>query len=352
MSERWIVTGGCGFIGSNLVASLLEDRVDVVVVDTLVRRGSGENLAWLQQRAGRSGTGKLVHVAADVRNRTDVEHLFSRFGEGSTVVAHLASQAAMTTSVDRPRFDFEVNALGAFNVLEAVRTLAPDAAVLLASTSKVYGDLASLRLEETATRWILPDLPRGLDETTPLSFQGPHGCSKGAADQYFLDYHRTYGLKTVVLRHSSTYGAREFATYDQGWVGWFCEQALRQKREREARRVPLAFTIHGDGKQVRDLLYVDDAVRCHRLAAGAIKGIAGRAYNIGGGMENSLSLLELFTVLEHKLGLEIVYERLAPRASDQKVFVADGARAAADFGFSPQVGVSAGLDRMLEWLRR
>ena len=352
MSERWIVTGGCGFVGSNLAASLLEDHVDVVVVDTLVRRGSAENLAWLQQRAARTGAGKLVHVPADTRSRTDVDHLFSRFGEGSTAVAHLAGQVAMTTSIDRPRYDFEVNVLGAFNVLEAARTHAPHAALLFSSTNKVYGDLAFLRHEETATRWILPDRPRGLDESTPLEFHSPYGCSKGAADQYFLDYHRIYGLKSVVFRHSSMYGGRQFATYDQGWVGWFCEQALRQKREREARRVPLAFTISGDGKQVRDLLYADDLVRCYRLAASAIDRVAGKAYNVGGGMENSLSLLELFTVLERKLGIEIVYERLPPRASDQKVFVADGARAAADFGFAPEVGVSAGLDRMLEWLRR
>lgn len=350
MSGRWIVTGGCGFVGSNLAASLLEDGIDVVVLDTLVRNGSAENLAWLRERAARPGAGKLAHLACDTRSRTDVEHALARWGEGAVAVAHLAGQVAMTTSIERPRYDFEVNVLGAFNVLEAIRAYASQAAALFSSTNKVYGDLSGVRHEEGPTRWLLPDHPHGLDESVPLDFHSPYGCSKGAADQYFLDYHRIFGLRTVVFRHSSMYGGRQYATYDQGWVGWFCQQALRQRAEARAGRTPEPFTISGDGKQVRDLLFAADLVRCYRLAAAAADRIAGRVYNIGGGPENSLSLLELFAALERMVGQPLRFERLPVRQSDQRVFVADGRKAAAEFGFAPAVGVEEGLDRTLEWL--
>ena len=351
MNGHWIITGGCGFVGSNLAAALLDDGVDVVVLDSLVRRGSAENLAWLRARAARPGAGALVHLPTDTRNAGDVAHAFAQHGAGAAAVAHLAGQVAMTTSIERPRLDFETNALGALNVLEGVRAHAPGAAVLFSSTNKVYGDLTAYRHVETATRWTLPDQPRGLDESVPLEFHSPYGCSKGAADQYFLDYHRIFGLRTVVFRHSSMYGGRQFATYDQGWVGWFCGEALRQKAERDAGREPAPFTISGDGKQVRDLLFASDLVRCYRLAQAAIDRVAGQAFNIGGGIENSLSLLELFAALERKVGTKLVYERLPWRASDQKVFVADGEKAARAFGFRPEVGVEEGLDRMLAWLR-
>jgi CDP-paratose 2-epimerase len=292
-----------------------------------------------------------VHLPVDTRIAPDVERVLAEHGPEAVAVAHLAGQVAMTTSIENPRLDFEVNALGALNVLEAVRACASGAPVLFSSTNKVYGDLASLRHVARPTRWTLPDHPRGLDEATPLEFHSPYGCSKGAADQYFLDYHRIFGLRTVVFRHSSMYGGRQFATYDQGWVGWFCGEALRQKAEREAGRTPAPFTVSGDGKQVRDLLFADDLVRCYRLAAGAGDRVAGKAYNIGGGAENSLSLLELFFALERKLGVKLAWEKLPWRASDQKVFVADGTRAARDFGFTPRFGIEEGLDRMLEWLR-
>lgn len=350
MAERWIVTGGCGFIGSNLVASLLEDGLEVVVLDTLVRLGSADNLAWLQERARRPGAGRLVHLRADTRSRTDVDDAFSRHGEGVGTVAHLAGQVAMTTSIERPRYDFEVNALGALNVLEAVRQFTPRALAMFSSTNKVYGDLASLRHAETATRWTLPDHPAGLDETTPLDFHSPYGCSKGAADQYFLDYHRIFGLRTMVFRHSSIYGGRQHATYDQGWVGWFCSEVLRQRREAAAGGRPRPFTMSGDGKQVRDLLHADDLVSCYRRAAAAAERCAGQAYNIGGGAENSLSLLELFSELERLTGQRPAVERLPWRASDQKVFVADCGKAKEAFGWAPRVSRSEGLQRMLRWV--
>jgi len=350
MAEKWIVTGGCGFIGSNLAASLLEDGIEVVVLDTLVRVGSADNLVWIEEKARKPGAGRLVHLRADTRSRTDVDDAFVKHGEGVTAIAHLAGQVAMTTSIERPRYDFEVNALGAMNVLEAIREHTPDAVAMFSSTNKVYGDLAQLRHVEAPTRWTLPDHPRGLDERTPLDFHSPYGCSKGAADQYFLDYHRIFGLRTIVFRHSSIYGGRQFATYDQGWVGWFCGEVLRQKRE-AARGGPVKpFTVSGDGKQVRDLLHADDLVSCYRMAAKAAGGCAGTAFNIGGGIENSLSLLELFADLEQLTREKAAFEKRPWRASDQKVFVADCSKARAAFGWEPRVSKAEGLQRMLRWV--
>jgi CDP-paratose 2-epimerase len=350
MAEKWIVTGGCGFLGSNLAASLLESGIDVVVLDTLVRLGSDQNLAWLQEKARLPGAGKFVHVRADTRSRTDIDDAFERHASGVTAIAHLAGQVAMTTSIERPRNDFEVNALGAINVLEAIRRVAPGALAMFSSTNKVYGDLATVRAVEGETRWTLPDHPRGLDERVQLDFQSPYGCSKGAADQYFLDYHRIFGLRTVVLRHSSIYGGRQYATYDQGWVGWFCGETLRQKGEVERGQAPKGFTISGDGKQVRDLLHADDLIACYRAIAARPEKAIGRAFNIGGGMENSLSLLELFGELERLTGQRPTFEKLPWRTSDQKVFVADVGAATAAVGWKPKVSRDEGLRRMLEWV--
>lgn len=352
--SKWLVTGGCGFLGSNLVAALLDDGVEVVALDNLFRHGSEQNLAWLRQRAARPGAGRFTFVQADTRTRTDVDDAFEKHAAGLDAVAHLAGQVAMTTSIERPRLDFETNALGALNVLEAIRRFAPQAITLFSSTNKVYGGLTHLEHVETATRWTIPAAPNGLDEATPLAFESPYGCSKGAADQYFLDYHRIYGLKTIVFRHSSIYGGRQFATFDQGWVGWFCQQVLRQKKEAQAGREPEPFTIAGDGKQVRDLLHGEDIVRCYRSAFEAARrdpqGVVGEAYNIGGGQPNSLSLLELFDELEALTGQKARFTRLAPRQSDQRLFVADIAKAKARFGFEPRVGKREGLKRMLRWI--
>ncbi len=349
MSEKWIITGGCGFIGANLAAALLDDGIEVVVLDTLVRLGSGENLAWLRRRAGRPGAGKLTHLPADTRSQTDVDAAFERHARGATAVAHLAGQVAMTTSIERPRYDFEVNVQGAVNVLEAIRRFAPDAVAMFSSTNKVYGDLGRLRHVETPTRWTLPDHPEGLDESVSLSFHSPYGCSKGAADQYFLDYRRIFGTRPIVFRPSSIYGGRQYATYDQGWVGWFCAEALRQ-REEARRGAVRPFTISGDGKQVRDLLHAEDLVSCYRAALAGADRCVGRAFNIGGGMANSLSLLELFEELRRLTGQAPAYDRLAPRVSDQRVFVADCRAAREAFGWAPRVGKDEGLRRMIEWV--
>ncbi|HET6344623.1 MAG TPA: NAD-dependent epimerase/dehydratase family protein, partial [Myxococcota bacterium] len=313
MSEAWLVTGGCGFLGANLAAALVRDGTAVTVLDNLTRTGASENLAWLSRVAGAPGAGRCTFVHDDVRSRSDVEDLFRRQAAPFDVVAHLAGQVAMTTSLERPRYDFEVNVGGTVNVLEAVRTCSPGTRVLFSSTNKVYGDLERLPCREESTRWILPELPHGVPESTPLDFCSPYGCSKGAADQYCVDYHRMYGLRTIVFRHGSMYGGRQFSTFDQGWVGWFCLQAAEQQERRRQGRPVEPFTIQGDGKQVRDLLWVDDAVACYRRAA-AVDGAVGQVFNIGGGPANSLSLLELFALLEERLGGAPAYRRLPVRA--------------------------------------
>lgn len=341
MQDKWLITGGCGFVGSNLAAALLERGYRVVVVDNLSRQGSERNLEWL-----RSQRGDCRFCPADTRNRDDVDEVLLRHGKDLAAVAHLAGQVAMTTSIERPRLDFEVNVGGAINVLEAVRLHAPNAAILFSSTNKVYGALHRLRCEEDKTRYTLPDYPEGLDESIPLDFQSPYGCSKGSADQYMIDYHRMFGLKTVVFRHSTVYGGRQFATYDQGWIGWFCQKALEMA---DADAPP--FTISGNGKQVRDVLHAKDIVRCYMDAAANIDLCAGQAYNIGGGMRNSLSLLELFAILEKMTGNRMRYSNLPWRVSDQRIFVANNAKALRDFGFEPQVGKDQGLENTIEWVR-
>jgi CDP-paratose 2-epimerase len=333
----YLVTGGSGFLGSNIAAALLRARRPVIVLDNLSRVGSTDNLAWLRTL----GDFEFLHV--DTRNSHDVVNAIK--GRKLEAVFHLAGQVAMTTSLQAPRKDFEINVLGTINVLEAIRELSPETAVVYASSNKVYGDLANLPLIETPTRYALPGEAAGVDESYQLEFHTPYGCSKGAADQYMLDYARNYGLKTLVFRHSTIYGGRQFSTIDQGWVGWFCRQALETKRS--AGRAP--FTICGDGKQVRDLLHVSDAVDCYLRAAEHSSTAAGQAFNIGGGMTNSLSLLELFQMLEAALGITLNFERLPWRPSDQKLFVADHAKASRLLGWNPAVGKEKGIAETLEW---
>ncbi len=288
---RWLITGGCGFLGANLAYRCLGQGDEVTILDNLSRKGSEQNLIWLQNNYGV----EWRMIQGDVRDADLVARIVSE--AKPEVVAHLAGQVAMTTSLANPRLDFEVNALGTLNVLEAVRLHYPEAIILYSSTNKVYGDLEWIDYEESATRYIAPAYPNGFDESIPLSFESPYGCSKGSADQYMLDYARMFGVRTIVFRHSSMYGGRQYATYDQGWIGWFCLQAIETAR----RPHRYSFTISGNGKQVRDVLHVDDLTTLYRDCAVAhIDQGAGQAFNIGGGMERSLSLLELLAWLERR----------------------------------------------------
>lgn len=333
---KYLITGGCGFLGSNLAMALLKRGQEVVVLDNLYRMGSNQNLEWL-----RSGTA-VVFENIDIRDATGVEKLVAR--HKPDVIFHLAGQVAMTTSIENPRLDFEVNALGTFNVLEAVRKHSSETALVYSSTNKVYGDLEYVAYVEKEKRYIAPDYPHGFDENTRLDFHSPYGCSKGAADQYVLDYARIFGLNTAVFRHSSIYGGRQYATYEQGWVGWFAKQAVDFKNGKGKE-----FTVSGNGKQVRDVLHAEDAVSCYISAAKKIKSTRGQAYNIGGGMKNSLSILELFDMLESKLSVRLKWKSIPWRKSDQKVFVADVRKAEKDFGWKPCVSREDGIDKMITW---
>jgi CDP-paratose 2-epimerase len=341
-----LITGGAGFVGSNLAAHLLtQGGTDVAVFDSLARHGASENLGWLRTL----GLTDFTH--GDIRNAFDVEQIVRRFQPD--VIFHLAGQVAMTTSMQSPRRDFEINVLGSINVLEAIRLYTPQTAVIYASSNKVYGNLGHLDLVEAETRY----QPRaytsggtglasgGVDESTAIEFHTPYGCSKGAADQYMLDYARGFGLNTVVFRHSTIYGGRQFATYDQGWVGWFVRQALESQKH--PRRAP--FTVSGDGKQVRDLLHVSDAVACYIAAFEHITSARGEAFNIGGGVENSMSLLELLQHLERRLSLKLNYTHLPWRSNDQKYFVADNRKALQHTGWSPKTSKEEGIEDTISW---
>lgn len=335
---KLIITGGCGFLGSNLASHALSQGVDLCVFDSLYRQGSHANLEWLRTQ------GRFEFVHGDIRNANDVQRVISRMKPDA--VFHLAGQVAMTTSISDPRMDFEVNALGTLNVLEAVRTQAPDSVVIYSSTNKVYGDLEQYQYRETKTRYVCVERPDGFDENTPLDFHSPYGCSKGSADQYLRDYHRLFGLKTLVFRHSSMYGGRQFATADQGWIGWFCQMAAETRAGK--RQEP--FTISGNGKQVRDVLHADDMTSLYFTTLQYADEAAGQAFNIGGGIANSLSLLELFDLLGHEINHPLRYMKLPQRKSDQRVFVSDISKMRELTGWMPRVKAQDGVSQMLSWV--
>ncbi len=333
--RRILITGGAGFIGCNLTDQLVRDGHVVTVLDNLSRRGTDKNLAWLRERHGN----RFQFVQGDIRNAETMNQAVT----GMEVIYHLAGQTAVTTSVTNPRDDFEANALGTFNVLEAARRFGDEPALLLSSTNKVYGGMEDVPVVELPTRYTYRDLPEGATEHQPLDFHSPYGCSKGAADQYVRDYHRIYGLPTVVFRQSCIYGPRQMGVEDQGWVAWFLIATTAGR----------AITIYGDGKQVRDLLYIDDLVNAYKLAVQNIHKTAGQVYNIGGGAPRTMSVwAEFRPILSEVFGREIPDAPHADwRPGDQPVFFCDIRKAQADFGWQPQVGVVEGIRRLAEWVQ-
>jgi CDP-paratose 2-epimerase len=331
---RYLVTGGAGFIGSNYVSRLLARGEEVVVYDNLARPGTTANLAWL--RAGH-GDRSFRFVRGDVR---DADHLLTE-ARATDVILHLAAQVAVTTSVEDPRTDFEVNALGTFNVLEAARRSPRQPVVVYASTNKVYGALDDAGVVEDPSRYRLAGHPLGVGEEQPLDFHSPYGCSKGCGDQYVRDYHRIYGLPTVVLRQSCIYGPRQLGCEDQGWVAWFVIAAVTGR----------PVTVYGDGKQVRDLLHVDDLCRAYDRAVERIEATAGRVYNLGGGPLHTLSVWrELGPLLARLLGREVPVSFGPWRAGDQRVYVSDLRRASSELGWSPTISVTEGVASLVEWV--
>lgn len=335
---KYLITGGCGFLGSNIASEILKQGDELVVFDSLYRFGSYQNLEWLRTQ----GVFEFVH--GDIRNTNDVERTIKM--HKPDVIYHLAGQVAMTTSIADPRMDFEVNVGGSFNLLNAVRLYSPESTIIYSSTNKVYGDLEQFTYEETETRYRCIEKPYGFDESVNLDFHSPYGTSKGSADQYMLDFARIYGLKTVVFRHSSMFGGRQFATYDQGWIGWFTQQAINIKNK----TLKEPFTISGNGKQVRDIAHAEDMVALYLKASKKIDSIKGQAFNVGGGIENSSSLLELFDFLEQELNITMDYKQLPARESDQRVFVADITKAKELIGWEPKISKETGIKKMINWI--
>ena len=327
---KWFITGGAGFIGANAAKRLLDRGDSVVVYDNLSRRGSSMNLQWF-------ASDRLQFVGGDVRDFARLSGAIRDVNPG--VVLHLAGQVAVTTSVEHPREDFEINALGAFNVCESVRTQARDAILLNASTNKVYGELPGVSVVERARRYEYADLRFGVSETQPLDFHSPYGCSKGAADQYIHDYARIYGIRSVNFRQSCIYGRRQFGIEDQGWVAWFVIAAISES----------PITIYGDGKQVRDVLFVDDLVDCYIAAVDKIDRAAGLSFNIGGGPARTLSLLELVEMIERRLRRKLHVRFSGWRPGDQRVFISDIRKAAEVLGWTPKTDVDRGVEALFEW---
>jgi CDP-paratose 2-epimerase len=300
---KYLITGGAGFIGSNTADRLLSEGQDVVIVDNLSRPGSEKNLAWLRGKHG-----EFPFYQVDVRDPMALGGTFVEVGEVQTIL-HFAAQVAVTSSVTDPRYDFEVNALGSLNVLEAARRHTPGAVLLLTSTNKVYGALSAFAVEDQAAR---------------------------------LDYHRIYGLRTVVFRNSCIYGRRQFGIEDQGWLAWFVIAAVYGR----------PITIYGDGRQVRDVLFVDDLIEAILRAVRTPETTQGQAYNIGGGPDNSLSVwAEFGPFLADLTGRPIEVAREAWRPGDQRVYISDISKARRDFGWSPSVGIQDGIRQLFDWVR-
>jgi CDP-paratose 2-epimerase len=336
MARKYLVTGGAGFIGSNYVHRLLARGEGVTIYDNLSRAGARANLAWLQQSFGKDAVQLVVGDVIDARP-------LAAAASESDIIVHLAGQVAVTTSVTHPREDFEANALGTFNALEAARLSGKDPVFIYASTNKVYGEMGEVRLVEDATRWLYADLEYGCPETQPLDFHSPYGCSKGTGDQYARDYARIYGLRSVVLRQSCIYGPRQFGIEDQGWLAWMTIAAVTGRQ----------ITIFGDGKQVRDVLHVDDLLNAYDAAITRIDSVKGQVFNIGGGSPNLLAVWSEFGPrLERLLGQKIPVARADWRPGDQRVFYADIRKAQRDLGWSPAIHLDEGIQRLFEWVQQ
>lgn len=327
-----LITGGAGFIGANAAAHYLKKRGKVVVYDNLSRAGAKQNLDWLKSQKG-----SLAFIKGDIRNYKKLFETFKKYKPD--FILHLAAQVTMVTSVTNPREDFEINALGTFNVLEALRKGAPKAYLIYSSTNKVYGEITDIPIIEKKGRYAYKNI-KGISEKYPLGPHGPYGCSKYTGDSYAVDYSKIYGLNTVVFRQSGIYGPHQFGIEEQGWLAWFCNALLFDK----------AVTIYGDGKQVRDVLYIDDLLKAFDLAAMNIKKTRGKAYNIGGGSKFSLSIWELFDILEKSSGKKINYSFDTRRPGDQKIYISDPANAKKDFGWFPKISPEKGVKKLYNWI--
>lgn len=332
--KKYLITGGAGFIGTNFALNLLQRGDEVIILDNLSRKGTSDNLEYLKKEY----QDKVSFVQADVV--TDFEAICKAV-ISVDVVFHLAGQVAVTSSVTNPRADFEANALGTFNVLEAVRLSEKKPILVYASTNKVYGGMETVVVEEGETRFSYRDLPGGISENQLLDFHSPYGCSKGAADQYVRDYSRIYGLKTVVMRQSCIYGTRQFGIEDQGWIAWFTIASMFKR----------PITVFGNGKQVRDALFVDDLFNAWDTVVEKINLTSGKIYNVGGGANFSLSILELIELLENNLGEKVEYSFADWRPGDQPVYISDITKIKNETGWYPKISVEEGVNKLSAWVK-
>jgi len=334
MNKNLLITGGAGFIGSNLAKYFLEKGYKVTIFDNFVRFGTDENAIWLKKNYP-----EIIIVKGDIRNNRDVIKAVKK----QDIIFHMAAQVAVTTSVIDPRTDFEINALGTINLLESIRQTGRKPILIFASTNKVYGEMEDVAIVEKKTRYIYRDLPFGISEQRNLDFHSPYGCSKGSGDQYVRDYARIFGLPTVVFRQSCIYGPRQFGIEDQGWVAWFIIAATMIQ----------PITIYGDGKQIRDILFIDDLVRLFETALKKIDTSAGKIYNVGGGVKNSLSIwYEFGPLLEKLFGRKIHVSYSSWRPGDQKVYISDIRLVERDLGWKPEIGVNEGIRKLFYWVKK
>lgn len=334
MTRTTLITGGAGFIGSNYAHRLLSRGEKVVILDNLSRHGTPNNLKWLQDSFKKDS---FVFIQEDIRNSAALEST----ARSIDVIVHLAAQVAVTSSVTDPREDFDANALGTFNVLEAARKSGRQPIFIFASTNKVYGGMEDLKLRELDTRYEFVDFPNGIDENRNLDFHSPYGCSKGCGDQYVRDYARIYQLPSVVFRQSCIYGQRQFGVEDQGWVAWFVIAAILNK----------TISIFGDGKQVRDLLFIEDVLDAYDLAVSRIDDVKGQVFNLGGGAANSISIWREFQpILERIMHKKINWKAFDWRPGDQKIYISDTTKFHKATGWKANIDVKRGIQLLAEWV--
>jgi CDP-paratose 2-epimerase len=335
MARNYLITGGAGFIGSNYVHRLVQRGENVTIYDNLSRGGAPKNIAWLEDAFGKDA---FKIIVGDLRDN----RLLTESARDADVIVHLAGQVAVTTSVINPREDFEINALGTFNALEAARLSERNPIFLYSSTNKVYGGMDDVEVVEEATRWLYKDLVEGASEEQPLDFHSPYGVSKGTGDQYTRDYSRIYGLRSVVFRQSCIYGPRQFGVEDQGWLAWFMIAAVKDR----------PITIYGDGKQVRDVLHVNDLLNAYDAAIERIDRAQGQVYNMGGGPHNVLAVwAEFGPILERLLGKKIDVARGDWRPGDQRVFYVDYSKAKRELDWEPKIDLEEGIEMLFDWVK-
>ena len=334
MKKKILITGGAGFIGSNYARRRIINGDDVTIFDNLSRNGAKENLKWISASVKKT---PFRFIEGDVQDLNKLKECVADID----VIVHLAAQVAVTSSVENPHFDFRVNAGGTFNVLEAARLCGNRPIIIYASTNKVYGEIQDTGVVEDNSRYAFSNLPNGISEKQPLDFHSPYGCSKGCGDQYVRDYSRIFDIPTVVFRQSCIYGTRQFGIEDQGWVAWFVIAAVMGKQ----------ISIYGNGKQVRDLLNIKDLLNAYDLAIEKIAIAKGQIFNVGGGIDNSISIWKEFQpILEKINGKQIPVELKEWRPGDQKIFITDNSKIQKMLGWVPKIGVEKGIAELYQWV--